>query len=57
MAWINSKEITNLLKISRQCLYYRRKNNLIQYKTIFKKTFYHINDEELKILNNINENK
>ncbi len=44
--WFDSKEIMNILKISKQSLYYRRSNNLIDFKKINNKYFYKLNNNE-----------
>jgi putative resolvase len=47
--WFDSKEIMNILKISKQSLYYRRTNNLIEFKKINNKYFYRLNDDEYSV--------
>jgi len=46
--WFDSKEIMNILKISKQSLYYRRCKNLIEYKKINNKYFYKLSKNEYK---------
>lgn len=47
--WLDSKEIMKLLKISKQSLYYRRDNNLIEFKKINNKYFYFLPKNEYSI--------